>query len=171
MNVIPIKPGSFRRNFIPLYMLHGIFLILFSMHLKIKMKTTSLTVYLNRSLSLPEVSNNSNKLEKKLLNRQRKYQRIRRLEIRAFSSAHLLLVCPDIQMEDRRSARGSGIPTKRLWKDSTGSRPIPRMHWGSVGLSSHVVFTHTFIFFSYFFSKRPPSFLSRCCDESLGRFM
>lgn len=76
MNVIPIKPGSFKRNFIPLYMLHGIFLILFSMHLKIKMKTTSSTVYLNRSLALPEVSNNSNKM----LIRQIKYQRLRRLE-------------------------------------------------------------------------------------------
>lgn len=71
---------------------------------------------------------------------------MRRLEIRAFSSAHLLLVCPDVQLEEWCSARRSGIPTKRLWKDSTGSRPIPRMHWGSVGLSSHVVFTHIYIF-------------------------
>lgn len=41
----------------------------------------------------------------------------------------------------------------RQWDAYTeifGSRPIPRMHWGSVGLSSHVVFAHTFIFFSYF---------------------
>lgn len=124
------------------------------MHLKIEMKTTSLT-------------DNSNKLEKK---RQIKYQRIRRLEIRAFSSAHLLLICPDVQMEDRCSARGSGIPTKRLWKDSTGSRPIPRMHWGSVGLSSCGFHSHIYLFFVISFSKRPPSFLSRCCDETFGRF-
>lgn len=144
MNVITIKRGSFKRNFIRLSILYGIFLILFSvraaLHLKIKMKTTSLTVCLNRSLTLPEVSNNSNKQKK--LNRQIKYQPIRWLEIKAFSSAHLLLICPDIHMEDRCSARGSGIPKQR----SLEVGPFPGCT-GALLDSPHVVFAHTFIFF------------------------